>query len=323
MKKTVRTAVLSVFLMFLCACVIPVDFHPENRLVLSSDQEVLREAEVRIAALEYKCQFENYYKELYGEDFWDLEVKDGLDYETYVKEFFIYPELKTAMYLSELAKQEDVKVSAPEEERLKEASSAWYMKMTEDERLYTGASEEDIYQLLHRYLLAEKMIEKLLEGKKTEISEEESRAVDFQVIRVSDQELADDLSERLSNGESFLTLASLYSENTRFSYSAAKGELAEELEEVVFSMKENEISPVIPSGDHYYLIRMVNTRNTLLSINQQENQLARKRFEAWKSVYDSRVSEGMIRRNEEVWQSIRLKCEGDYAYHSLFDFFAQ
>ena len=68
---------------------------------------------------------------------------------------------------------------------------------------------------------------------------------------------------------------------------------------------------------------MVNTRNTLLSINQQENQLARKRFEAWKSVYDSWVSEGTIRRNEEVWQGIRLKCEGDYAYHSLFDFFAQ
>ena len=178
-------------------------------------------------------------------------------------------------------------------------------------------------QLLHRYLLAEKMIEKLLEGKKTEISEEESRAVDFQVIRVKDKSLSDNIAERISNGESFLTLASLYSENTRISYSAARGELTEELEEAVFSMKENEISPVIASGENYYIVRMVNTRNTLLSINEQENRLARKRYEAWKSVYSSLVSEGLIKRNEEVWQSIRLKCDGEFNYHSLFDFFAQ
>ena len=322
--KRIRLAAVFLSLVFvLSSCSMPVNFNRSRKPVISVNKEVLTEKEVKICALNYKCQFEDYYKELYGEDFWRLPVTEEIDYEAYVKEYFIFKELNCVLRLCAMSQELNVSVTQAETERLREASIAWEISMTEDEKAYTGASSEDIYNVLFRYLLAEKTVEKLMEGQKAEVSEEESRVADIQVIRLNTASIAFNVKNRLDNGESFMTLANDLSLDNKISYSVARGELIPDLDTVVFSLKDNEISDVIFTGENYYIIRMENMHDVLLSGKNRENLLAEKQYLLWKPEYDRLSSAMSTLRDKAVWDSVSLSQDGDYRYHSLFAYFGQ
>ena len=312
-----RAAALILSLVLLSGCGVRVNWIPGREILISSERTVLTGAEVRLISLFYKTEFENYYKDLLGEDFWEIETAPGISYEDYVKEYFVFRECRALICLKEKAEAGGLSLSIPEEEALDRAAEACFARFTEDEKTFTKANLSDLKELMRLYMIAAKEV-RLLSGEEVPVSDEESRVADISVVRLESREECEEFLERLSGGESFMSLAKECTQDDRIDYSVAKKELVSELDEVVFSMQNGETSGPVPAGNYWYIIRVNNSYNLLMSLNNKRNILAERSFERWSAFYEEASENTPIRRNGGLWDSISLNAEGDFPDTGFF-----
>ncbi len=317
-KLKFMTLLVSVVLLLAGCGRIPVSFRLGEKIMITCGDHSITEHEVRLAALQYKTEYEAWYSDFFGEDFWTMDAGEGLTLEEYVKEYYIFDELKAVLYLNGLADTLNIKLTDVEQETVHAAAETVYRNLSEDELKFTRAGLSDVEQLLSYYFLADKTVEQLISDKRIEVSEEEARVADIEVIRVKTEAEAKKLYERLKNGENFETLARENTLDERINYSVAKGELVGVVDEVVFALSTGEVSDIIEYYGNYYLIRIANSYNTLLSINNKRNLLAELRYENWKEVYGEYAGSAEIRRNANLWADLRLNVSGDFPDCALF-----
>lgn len=78
----------------------------------------------------------------------------------------------------------------------------------------------------------------------------------FVSLMASDKALAEEIAKQVADGKPLNEAASAYSMNVN-SFTAVKGqELKKEIEDVVFSLELEKVSPVIPIGENYYLFKV-------------------------------------------------------------------
>jgi len=317
--RAVIALTVALCLFSLCGCrTIPVTFRTGQTYLITCGSDHMSEGEVRLVALQYKCHFENLYMELLGEDFWTQKVSENMDFESYVKEYFVYRECKALLYLCSMADLDGVRLDELYDKDFRLAAEDFYASLSRDELRFADADVDDVEKLMRRYALASLEIEKATESGNPEVSEEESRVADIQIIRVNDRDLAYDLSERLENGESFLTLAQENTLDSRIDYSVYKGELSGDLDDLVFGMENYEISDVTEVGDSYCIVRLVNSYNVLQSTNHKRDLMAERKYLAWESAYASQLKKLTVNRNNRVYENIALSRTGDFPYTDLF-----
>ena len=291
-----------------------------EKVALTNGRNGLTENEIRVIALEYKCLFESYYKELLGEQFWDREVFEGETYEDYIKSEYILEEARALLYLNSVSDERNVSLTDSEREKIRTEARAYYDGyLTDDEKQFIRSDRDMLEQVLLKYALASKVVSDLVKDGKLEVSDEESRVSDVMVIRVVSRELADELSDRILNGENFATLAAMYSEDPEIEYSVSRSDLNDEIRDVIFALKDGEISQVIEYEGNYYLFRNVNSYNVLLSNKEKTNLMAARRYENWNALYEAFMKEHEEKIQLSFWNALRLNEPGDYTYRkSLF-----
>ncbi|MBO4411389.1 MAG: peptidylprolyl isomerase [Lachnospiraceae bacterium] len=317
-KRVGSFFVLIVLVLTLSACQADWSWTFGEQKLLTMGKLGLTEKEMRVIALEYKCLFESYYKELLGEEFWDREVEEGETFEDYVKSEYVLVESRALLYLNQVASERLLKLNDTESEEVHRRAEAYFGQMTPDEREYFVSDVQAVERVMTLYELASKAVNEMLKDQSFEISDEESRVMDVMVIRVSDKALAEELHERIQNGENFATLAKNYSTDSRVLYSLARSELRTEFRSILFALKNGEVSEVLSYQGEYYLIRNVNSFNLLLSNKEKVNLLAAKRYENWDLAFESFIRENEEKINLKAWEELRLKLAGDYPYYSLF-----
>lgn len=316
--KRVRLFAILLLCFMLTGCNLRVNWIPGREILISSDSMELTEAEVRLLCLAYKTEFESYYSELLGTGFWDTEVDSGIRYEDYVKEYFVFRECRALIYLNEKAAEDGLSVSDVEKEMISDAAGRCFGSMSDDDRSYSHASEKDMERLMRYYYIAMQEVARL-SPEESSVSEEESRVADFSVIHLRTRADAEEVLERLSRGESFNGLALECTIDRTIAYSAAKGELIPELEDAVFSMQNGETSDIIEAGGTFYIIRLNNAYNSLLSLNNKRNILANRAFRGWSGFYQEQEEKAVLHRNALLWDEIRLNDEGNYTDFGFFD----
>ena len=301
---------------------IPVSWDEKGTTAVYLEGTSMSEAEVRIISLYYMGESEAFYKDLLGDDFWLFSVYGGEEtYEKFVLENYVWPECKALLYLEKIAARSDIHVSEFEEETILEYANLYYASLSEGALSFSKASSGDVYNVLYRYYLADKTITSLLSGLKTEVSDEESRACDIQVIRLSDESSAEAVYERILSGENFLTVAKETTLDDKISYTVSRELIKDDLCELIFSMDEGEVSEPVLFGDRYYIFKMDQSYNSLQSLNNKKNLLARLRFENWEDAYLSMEEDMTIRRNENVFSGIRFSEAEDIRQGDLFQLF--
>ena len=294
-----------------------VNFKKGDVIVLSDGETYLTEPEILLITLQCKTEFESYYREFLGEDFWNTELRDGMRFDEYVREYHIYEEGKALLVLSDMAEEDGIRLYTAEEEKLYAAAEDYITRLGEKERAYTKAGTEDVFRLLKKYVLAGREIEKLKKGT-IDVSFEESRVADIQLIEVFDRNLADSIKKRLTDGENFLSLAATYSEDKNVAYSVAKGDLKPELDRAVFEMREGDISNVIKCDNAFYIIRLSNSYNTLLSGNYKRNLLAARTYTSWKEPYEQALKQKTIKRDNAFFAGLPLNTEEELNGNDLY-----
>ncbi len=277
-----------------------VSFSDADRAVFTCDNITLNHEEVSLIAAHYASLFNLYYTDLTGGDFWEKEAAESMTYEEYVLQYFIQGECKAVTALNALARSENVTLPTADMERLEDAAAKTFADLPDAAKIWTRADEKDVLSLLVKYFVARQMIDQMLEGEKVGISEEASRVADIQVIRLTDKLDAEDVYNRILRNENFLTLARTYSLDETIDYSVSKSDLNEPFNSVVFAMREGDVSELIEMDGNFYIIRLTNSYNTLLSMKNGANLLAQQKYDFWSEDLNAFIENhpvGIVRQN--------------------------
>lgn len=269
----------------------------------------------------YLCNYQNIYGSVYGLELWKQESSKK-ELEQYVKEMTV-SELARITCMDQLAKQQDISLSEEEKKQAADAAKAYFASLTEDEITYMDVTEETIQTLYENYALADKLYQSLTEGVNEEVSDDEARIMHAMQIFVTEKEDADAITRRLEAGEDFISLASDYNEAQDIEVTFGRGDVPTEVEEVVFSMEDEEISPCIETASGYYFMKCVNKYDEELT---QENKvkIAQEREKtAFNDAYDEFVSEQDSMLNEKLWEETKMDTSGKITTNSFFSVYAQ
>jgi len=161
-----------------------------------------------------------------------------------------------------------------------------------------GLNINDVKRKINEQLLMRKVVEQevrekiyvsptevtaFYEGHKDEIKEPEAAEVDSIFIPVHDSDanarkMADAALLELKNGVDFATVAKKYSDSPSLG-KVTKGELKKEIEEVIFSLKKDEVSSVVQTTRGYYVFKLINLIPAKqLEIQDAQDQIQRMLF---------------------------------------------
>jgi len=291
----------------------------DERVVFSAGDVELNDAQVRLIALQAVSNFTKFYRSLLGEDFFEKEISEGVTFEEYVREYFMMRECEALLLLNKSADETQKKLSDVQRENLEKSAKSTYETLNKAQLELTGAKEEDVYQLLYFYLVAERVIESNIDEKKIEVSDEESRVMDISVIHMKNYTEALKVESRLENGENFVTVAKESTVDKVLTYSVSRSDLVESMQTELFSMSTGDISKVLEVDKEYYIVRIDNSYNKTLSNQYKNNMIATRSYSGWENLLKSLKNTYSVKISYEYYNKIPMKNDG---YVTDFDLFA-
>lgn len=290
----------------------------------------------------YLTNTQNQYESVYGPDIWKVSL-DGVTLEENVKEMVLakIAQIKT-MYL--LAGEKGVELTDGEQALIQQAAEEYFQSLTDTEAELLGIDLATVSQLYKEYALADKVYQYIIQDINPEISDDEARTITVQHIllrtytndgsgtRVAyTEELkkhvydrACDIREQAVSGEqSFLDLASRYSEDTTVTYSFGKGEMDIAFENAAFALETDEISQVVETESGYHIIKCINTFDREQTDANKLVIVEERRREVFGQEYDAFV-EGLNRSlNESLWEEVTFLHDEDVTTTDFFDVYGK
>lgn len=273
----------------------------------------------------YLADMQNQYENVYGDGIWDVAL-EGVTLEENVKEMVLakIAQIKTMCLL---AREKEVSLTDEEKDRADQAAETYFLSLTEEEAKLLGTDRETLGRMYREYALADKVYQYMIRDVNPEISDDEARTITVQHIflrtyttdgtgaRVAyTEELKRHVYDRacqiremaLAGDQSFLDLASRYSEDTNVTCSFGKGEMEAAFEEAAFQLETDEISPVVETESGYHIIKCISTFDREQTDANKLVILEERRREAFGQEYDAFAETLNRSLNQELWQQVTL-----------------
>ena len=264
----------------------------------------------------YLANYKNLYGNLYGTDLWTEEYNTE-EMEGSIKDAVI-SHLTKVYALNVYAGQKEITLSDAEEEEVENAAKEYYDSLNRKERSYTGASKTDIREMYRRYALAEKMYIQLMDSVDSNVSEDEARVIDTYVLFVTDAKLANQIDKKIKNGATFERLASSYNELDSMKATFGRGTYDKAIEEVVFSLENDEVSAKIEADGGYYFFQCINKYNEKLSEENKSVIVEQRQKQAMEDVKTSIEKTYYSHFNAKLWDRIQAPDSADVTTNSFF-----
>ena len=268
----------------------------------------------------YLMNYKNLYGVVYDTDLWNGEF-DTQTMEESLKDA-VMDRLTRVYTLNLYAKEQEIVLSDAEEEAAKDAAKEYYESLSREERSYSGASERDVEEMYQRCLLAQKVYTQLMGSVDEEISEDEARVMDANIIFVTDEAAADQVAAQLSAEASFSSLASTYNEADQSSVSFGRGTYPQEMEDVAFALENDAVSGKITTSDGYYFVQCVNKYNQELSETNKAQIIAARQQQTLEDILTSLEENYYSELNQGLWDRITLEDGADLKTDSFFQVIA-
>lgn len=267
----------------------------------------------------------NQYEQIYGEELWTIQVDDVTMYEN-LKEVAL-AQLSQLKAMKLLAKEHGVALTEEEQAAAKAAAAVYVDTLTEAEKEALGITEGSVVEQLYgEKLLADKLYAYLIRDVNPEISDDEARIITVQHILLKTytidehgnrEELSEaeceglyekavEIHDMAVSGESFDTLISKYSEDSKGTYSFGMGDMEESFEKAAYALATDEISPVVRTEHGYHIIKCISTLDReQTDLNKQKLLVSRKQ-EVFGDTYNAFVAQLDKRANSELILGLEL-----------------
>lgn len=252
-----------------------------------------------------KTEFRTYlanYKNLYG-TFQDSSIwsdGNGKVIEDGMKSA-VLDHLTRVYSLDLYARDNNITLTKSEEEAIEKAADEYYNSLTDEDRSYMGASKSEIEDMYVNYALAEKVYFQLMNSVDEEVSEDEARMMEAEVLFTTQKSNADAAALQLKQGYSFSSVAGQYSEADSVNVTFGRDKYPAEVDAVVFNLENGQITDMITTDEGYYFFRCTNKYNKELSEENKANVISHRKDELvldliheQEEKYYSHLSEGTL-----------------------------
>ena len=322
-RKTIAAVSAALMLMFCVACSF------QKKIVLTTgfeEGELFKIDKASCSVSEYMVylvNMQNMYENTYGSQIWEMTTADGEPLEDGLKET-VLSRISRVKVMNLLAEKKKVELSKEDEKMAKAAAKQYYGGLTQEEKNLFNLSEKDFENMYREYALANRVYGFLVKDINPEISDDEARTITVSHIliktyyvdssgnRVSYDEKereeayarAEEVLNKLFDGEKFDELAIQYNEDEKSSFLFRRGETDPAYEEAAFGLATDEISGIVETPDGYYIIRCDNMFDRDETDQNKLAILNKKRNEAFEKEYNEFLGERTGNLNEDAWKLI-------------------
>lgn len=316
-KGTFRLAMLTFAIMVMC-----LSAGCSKRAAAEPGQEQVKRSYTRGQIMTIAATERNRYQNVYTSQIWGVTDKaTGQDFETtllkQIQQFF--KELGT---MNLLADEREIELTSQEKDALKRLTEQYYGQLSQDDRAYIGADQEEIYQLYCEYYRADKLVTELTRDENMEISDAEAKVIQIQRITLADRETADSvLAEVQAGGADFETAAKKYSKDGQLNVQLERGVDNGSMAEKAFSLEQDEISGVIEDGGAFYIVKCTNAYDAEATAARKKNLAMEKKTAAFQRIYEPFADQHVVVFEEGMWDEIRFSGGEGSATTNFFELY--
>lgn len=317
---------------FLSGCSIKTDTPLIGGIVGLKDNEIFKINDLVCSKQEYKLVFmdvQNKYKEKLGQGIdWNGKVDDNFTLEKAVREQ-AREEISVRYVLASMAEEKEIVLTDQEEADIKSAAKEFYDSMSQGEKKYTEASQEDVNSLYRNYYLAEKVREKVTENAGTDISDEQARMIEIQYIhmdgnKTNPKKIKETLKEAKSivkaGYQPFSREAKQYTVEDSIEKIIRKNEATEKYELEAYNLANGEMSNIIQDGNDYYLLYCVESYMKEETEANKQKMIEEEKEKVLAEQYSEYLNDLNKDFNSKAWENIKVSEDADVATVSLLDF---
>ncbi len=263
----------------------------------------------------YLTNIMNQYSQTFGEEIWDVEM-GTTSLEAELKETVLARIVKIKI-MNLMAEKYGLSLSSEEEAAAESAASTYYHSLSPEELSAFGQiSEEEIARMYKEYAMAGRLYTYITKDVNTEISDDEARSVIVeQIVIYKDKNDTSEVPEAAARiakfasmareeGADFTELASLYNEAEENRISVLRGQYAEGMENVIFSLDKDQISEIVETGEAYYLFYCISPVDYNRIDSAKEEIITLRKQTLFNETYDSFAQSVRVYLNESTWNEL-------------------
>lgn len=286
----------------------------------------------------YLTTVQNQYEEIYGESIWNQPYND-VSLEDRVKDM-VLAKLAQIKVMNLMASEYELTLNEVELEKINKASDEFFEGLNDVEKETLKLTRADIFTAYSEYALAEKVYDYVIKDVNPEISDDEARTLTIQEIfiktysldangnkiKYSDRGLKEARDKArlvrelaVTEGESFEALQAKYDEGGIKTCSFGRDEVELEIEDVAFSLSQNEVSDVIETVDGYYIIKCISDFDLLETQANKIVILRERKSRAFNEQYDLYLKSITKILNKSLYDSIKMIHDPQVKTSTFFD----
>ncbi|MBQ1547351.1 MAG: peptidylprolyl isomerase [Lachnospiraceae bacterium] len=265
----------------------------------------------------YLLNTKNIYGTIYdtsvlSKDFDSKELSSGIEKKALDHLIRVYA-------LNLYSEENKIELSDKEKDIVEDAAKEYFDSLSEAEKEYIGATEEDIKKMYEKYALSEKAYFDLIGDIDEEVSEDEARVMEAEVFYVTDESKISDIKKALKGEKEFADIAGKYNEGKgQIGVTFTRNTYPKEFDDVVFRMENDEISDEIKTPDgKIYFVKCINKFNEELSEKNKQNVIESRRQKVIENVTEK--FDGYYSKfDTELWNKIEFPYEENLQSDSFF-----
>lgn len=314
--------VLCLLLVVVCICAgcgKPVPEFKKNQ-VLRVDKQYSTKAQAMVLL----CAMQKNYEKSFGGEAWKQQFGDGT-LEEYIKEQ-VKTQLVQLSSLALLAEEKKITLTDDEKDKVSKASETLCNSFSEESKKTCGFQLDDVKKLYEQYALSMKVYEQITSEVESEISDDEARRIDVQVIFLKTTYLDENKQEQnmseeqklavvqkgnealkmIKGGAEFSTVAAKFQEGDRLEYHIGRGEMGEAFDKAAFQLSNGQVSGLVKEEKGIYIIKC------LSNYNKEETDANKKKLyeeactKAFNDTYDKFMKGKKVKVNDKVWSQVKV-----------------
>lgn len=320
-KKKRNIAVVLCLILSISACSLT---GCKEETITFKENQILRVNEhfmTKNHAMVLLCGLQKKYENMFGTDSWSVEFGDST-LDQYIKEQ-VKTQLVQLAGMNVLANEKGISLSKEEKESAKKAAEEFLACFTDQQLKAVGIKKGDVQELYFQYAVAEKLYNQLTRHVEKEISDDQARMIDVQVIyfkfdsngeenssaleeRNAVNEKAYQVWEKANAGEKFEVLAAEYNEGAQMEYHIGRDEMEKAFEEAAFQLADGQISGLVEGKEGVYIIKCISNYNQTETDANKTAIYEKNCSVVFNEEYEQFLKKAEVKLNEKAWDSVSI-----------------
>ena len=307
-RKVVFVFLTSLMLCMLTACGSDNELDPNAKIkelaegvLMVIDNESVSYEE----AFAYIYMLKQQYEPAMGENIWDFQVEEGVDFESYAKDQIVDLIMQTKI-ISQQGEELDIHLTEDEIWEAKSMASRFMKTVSEEDAAKYRLTEELMAGIYEDHILSEKVYEIVTNEVDTNISDEEAKQITVQYLMVMTKGVDVNGNQVEMNAEeqkqakkeakalykkakelttNFYAFAETNTDAKEVEITFGKNNMPEEFGEAAMALKKDQMSQLITGKNGYYIIYCVNDFDEDATMAKKEAIIAERKDELFRQKY--------------------------------------